>query len=286
MSMDFTFSDTIAGYVTDFDSGEGRFGLRTSDGRLFQVHLTPTTYARFTRNLGESYQDATSAMPQLLALPRQFLHVYGTFYPGLDGRLLAQWIVFAGDGPGKFRHEAPDWWINQARSIGRSYLAWQFGHPAQEIDYRNYRTRLQLEGGKKGDFLQETDTISRLVYGFASAFLLTGEDSFLEAAEKGTQYLRDHMRFFDPDENLIYWYHGIQVDRPEASRSCSPRNSATTSTRSRCTSRFTPWPARSQTFRDHRRPEDPDRHREHVRLVRPVSIKDVTAADTSRTSTR
>jgi mannose/cellobiose epimerase-like protein (N-acyl-D-glucosamine 2-epimerase family) len=90
-------------------------------------------------------------------------------------------------------------------------LKWQFNHPNEEIDYRNYRTRLQLEGGKKGDFLQETDTISRLVYGFASAFLLTGEDSFLEAAEKGTQYLRNHMRFFDPDENLTYWYHGIQV---------------------------------------------------------------------------
>src|SRR5262249_56219308 len=80
-----------------------------------------------------------------------------------------------------------------------------------ETDDKSYRTRRQLEGGKKGDFLQETDTISRLVYGFASAFLLTGEDSFLEAAEKGTQYLRDHMRFFDPDENLTYWYHGVQV---------------------------------------------------------------------------
>jgi hypothetical protein len=45
----------------------------------------------------------------------------------------------------------------------------------------------------------------------ASAYLLTGEDQFLEAAEKGTEYLREHMRFFDSDEDLIYWYHGIQV---------------------------------------------------------------------------
>lgn len=64
---------------------------------------------------------------------------------------------------------------------------------------------------QKGDFLQETDTISRLVYGFASAYLLTGEDIFLEGAEKGTEYLREHMRFFDPDEALVYWYHGIKV---------------------------------------------------------------------------
>ena len=212
MSIDFTFSDTIAGYVTDFDSGEGRFGLKTSDGRAFEIQLTPTTFARFTRNLGESYQDATQTMPQLLALPRQFLHVYGTFYPGHERRLYAQWIVFAGEGPGQFRHEAADWWINQARSIGRSYLAWQFGHPGQKIDYRNYRTFLHLAGAKKGDYLQETDTISRLIYGMAAAYLMTGEDPFLEAAETGTEYLREHMRFYDQDEDLVYWYHGIKVE--------------------------------------------------------------------------
>src|SRR5207253_3610356 len=53
--------------------------------------------------------------------------------------------------------------------------------------------------------------ISRLVFGLASTYLLTGEDQFLEAAEKGTEYLREHMRFYDPDEDLVYWYHGIQV---------------------------------------------------------------------------
>jgi uncharacterized protein YyaL (SSP411 family) len=40
---------------------------------------------------------------------------------------------------------------------------------------------------------------------------MTGEDSFLEGAEKGTEYLRDRMRFYDTEENLIYWYHGIHV---------------------------------------------------------------------------
>ena len=50
-----------------------------------------------------------------------------------------------------------------------------------------------------------------MVYGMASAYLLTGQDRFLEAAEKGTEYLRDHMRFYDPDEDLVYWYHGLKV---------------------------------------------------------------------------
>ena len=41
--------------------------------------------------------------------------------------------------------------------------------------------------------------------------MFTGDDRFLEAAAKGTDYLRDHMRFYDLDENIIYWYHGIDV---------------------------------------------------------------------------
>ena len=41
--------------------------------------------------------------------------------------------------------------------------------------------------------------------------MLTGEDRFLEAADKGTEYLREHFRFYDADEKIIYWYHGIDV---------------------------------------------------------------------------
>jgi len=59
-----------------------------------------------------------------------------------------------------------------------SYLYWQFNYPENEIDYQDYRTFLRVTGVKKreDDYLQETDTISRLVYGFASAYLMTGED--------------------------------------------------------------------------------------------------------------
>jgi len=212
MELNFTFSDTIGGYVNSIDTADGSFVLTTSDGRSQRIYFTPTTYGRFSYNLNESYQDASSQMMSLLARPRQFVYVYGTFYPvtGGDPRFEAQWLVFPGSAPGRFRHEEPDWWINQSRSIGNSYLRWQFDYPSTEIDYRNYRTFLHLAGAKKGDFLQETDTISRMVYGMSTAYMLTGEDQFLEAAEKGTQYLRDHMRFYDQDEDIVYFYHGLK----------------------------------------------------------------------------
>ena len=71
---------------------------------------------------------------------------------------------------------------------------------------------LHLAGAKKGDYLQETDTISRMIYGLSTAYMMTGDEAFLEASEKGSQYLRDHMRFYDQDEDVVYWYHGIKVE--------------------------------------------------------------------------
>jgi hypothetical protein len=213
MDINFTFSDTIAGYVTDFSLREKKFKLKTSDDREFTITLMSNTYARFARNLGEGYQDATGQINHLLALPRQMVFAYGTFYPGNGNSIFeAQWLVFPGSGPGNYRHEEPNWWINQIDSIAHSYLKWQFNHPSDPINYKNYRTMLHLAGVKQGDYLQETDTISRLVYGFASAYLLTGKDEFLEGAEAGTNYLRDHMRFVDQDEDVVYWYHGVKVD--------------------------------------------------------------------------
>lgn len=210
--MNFSFSDMIGGYVTHFNRSDKSFGIKTSDDREYTAYLTPTTYGRITQNLEEPYLSATERFAELLH-PGQHVFAYGVFYPQGEGhKFEAKSLVFAGEGSQQYRHEEPDWWIKQVRSIADSYLKWQFNYPNQPIDYKEYRTMLNLSGSKKqDDYLQETDTVSRLVYGFASAFLMTGEDRFLEAAEKGTEYLRDHMRFYDPDENLIYWYHGVRV---------------------------------------------------------------------------
>jgi mannose/cellobiose epimerase-like protein (N-acyl-D-glucosamine 2-epimerase family) len=210
-SPSFSWSDTIAGYVKKVDLTEKSFVLATSDGREFEAFLTANVYARITHNLEEPYEDCSSRVRELLA-PGQLVHAHGIFYPqDSDLQFEVKWLVFPGSGLDKYRHEEPGWWIDQIRSIGNSYLAWQFDYPKQSIDFKNYRTILHLAGAKKGDYLQETDTISRMVYGLATAYMLTGEDGFLEGAEKGTEYLREHMRFFDPDEDLVYWYHGVQV---------------------------------------------------------------------------
>ena len=210
--LNFTFSDLISGYITSSDKAGKSIGIKTSDGRDYEGKLTDNTYAKQTQNLGEGWQDRTSELDKLLT-PGQMVFTYGTFFPENKVKFEINYIVFAGEAVNEFRYaDEQGWWVNQIDQIAASYCYWQFDAPAQEINYSNYRTQISLTGGKKdSDYLQETDTISRMVYGMACAYMLTGKDLYLEAAEKGTEYLREKMKFTDTDTGLIYWYHGLKV---------------------------------------------------------------------------
>lgn len=206
--MNFTFSDLIAGYVTACDREQNEFSLKTSDGREFRIRLTPTVYAELVRNLNEAYQDASGQIWDMLGVGR-YLFVYGVFYPEDNTAFEAKHIVFLGRTENEYRFESQDWWIKQIKQLADFYLESEF--PGDVVDYSQYRTDLTITGAKQKAGRQETDTISRLVYGFASAYLLTGDDRYLEAAEKGTAYLREHMRFKDSNEGICYWYHGVDI---------------------------------------------------------------------------
>ncbi|MEP7286025.1 MAG: N-acyl-D-glucosamine 2-epimerase, partial [Chloroflexota bacterium] len=209
-AINFTFSDTIAGYVSHYDKAKDFYTVTTSDNREYTIKLKSNTYAMFVRNLGDGWRDCTGSMRDMLT-PGRFVYTYGVYYPENSGFAFeAQYLTFNGVQEDEFFFEQPDWWIEQIKQIGDFYLKAQFGDGP--VDFRNYRTRISLNGEKEqDDFRQETDTISRLVFGFASAYLLTGDDRYLEGAEAGTEYLRKHMRFFDMDNNIVYWYHGIDV---------------------------------------------------------------------------
>jgi mannose/cellobiose epimerase-like protein (N-acyl-D-glucosamine 2-epimerase family) len=210
-AINFTFSDLVAGYVTSFDRAADRFTLKTSDGREYEIGLTENTFSEVLRNLGEGFKNASDVMRDML-VPGRFVFTYGVFYPDGPGGSVqfdAKHLVFAGRTEGAFDFEKPDWWVWQIDQLAQFYVDAEFGDG--EIDYRGYRTSLTMTGQRQKSDRQETDTMSRLVYGFASAYLLTGNDRYLEAAEKGTEYLRKHMRFVDAGEDIVYWYHAVDV---------------------------------------------------------------------------
>jgi mannose/cellobiose epimerase-like protein (N-acyl-D-glucosamine 2-epimerase family) len=209
--VDFTFADTIGGYVTAVDADKNGFRLKTADGREFRVELTSTTSAELVRNLGEPYHDATGAMGEML-VPGRFLHAYGVFYPeGGTLKFEAKLLVFQGRGADEYLFEKPDWWVRQISELGNFYRRAEFGEG--EADFREYSTVLDASGHKMADNRQETDTVSRLVYGFASAYLLTGDEKFLDVAENGTDYLRDNFRTVDSQNGTCYWYHALEFKK-------------------------------------------------------------------------
>jgi mannose/cellobiose epimerase-like protein (N-acyl-D-glucosamine 2-epimerase family) len=205
--LDFTFSDTVAGYVTGYDHERALLDLRTSDGKTLRADTSSLTNAEFLRNLGAPSIDATSHVREML-VPGRHVHVQGITYPG--GRFEAKHLTFLGRRPGEYNFEEQGWWAAQLEELAKFYRRAQFGKK-NPVDYADYRTTLRLGGDKSDHHVQETDTISRLVYGMASAYMLTGNEDFLGVAEKGTEYLRAHMRFVDRDDDVVYWYHGVDV---------------------------------------------------------------------------
>jgi mannose/cellobiose epimerase-like protein (N-acyl-D-glucosamine 2-epimerase family) len=208
----FRFSDLVTGYVEWHDPGRGLLGLR-SDSRPLRVEYRPGTAAELLRNLGQPYRDASGRLADLLR-PGRLVFAHGTFDPGSEGLVFeARRLVLPQDGGdrpgGDWAFEDPGWWVRQLDELASFYRRAQFGD--SPVDFADYRTILRLGGDKADDHTQETDTISRLVYGMASAYLLTGDERHLAVAEAGTDYLRDHLRFVDQDEDVVYWYHGMDV---------------------------------------------------------------------------
>ena len=201
VTADFTFSDTVAGYVRH--SGEDRAVLSTLDSREVVLHFTDRTSARLVRNLGEPAADVTGRMADLL-VPGQLVFSHGPVYPG--PRFTCAQLTFVGQRPDHRVFDDPRWWTDQLRELARFYRRAQFGDGPADFDH--YRTGVTLHGDRIGN-LQETDTISRLVYGMAAGYLLTGDEELLDVAERGSDHLRRNLRFVDGD--LVYWYHGLEA---------------------------------------------------------------------------
>lgn len=212
-SLRFTFSDLIMGYVTGFDPERDAVSLRTSDGRVFEASIRPNAWAQILRNLGEPYQDVTSSMRDMLT-PGRLVFAYGAFMPQAEGtRFDLEHLVFLGKGTDEVRFEDRTWWVEQISQLADYYLHAEFddGPP----DWSRYRTALSADGllVHEDTHRQECDTISRLIYGFASAYLLTGEDRYLDACESGTRYLRENFRATDSASGATYWYYAIDRSR-------------------------------------------------------------------------
>src|SRR5687767_11815916 len=84
-SMRFSFSDTIAGYVTGYDTANDTFGLKTTDGREYQVKFALNTFGWIINDLNEPRTWTNQEQMRGLLVPGRYLFVYGIYYPEYGG---------------------------------------------------------------------------------------------------------------------------------------------------------------------------------------------------------
>jgi len=105
------------------------------------------------------------------------------------------------------------WWLSQIKTMGDEWLQDLFGDSGdyQPSDFsRYYRTYLNIYGGKAEKDIQMMATLSRLIYGLSSAYMLLGDTRFLKSAKAGVEFQRTAFRTISHDGQKIIWCHARQ----------------------------------------------------------------------------
>ncbi len=110
-----------------------------------------------------------------------------------------------------FLFERSHWWLNQISILADEWLDDLFG------DHRNYseqdfsklyRTNLNIIGLPTDNDIQEMATLSRLIFGLSSAYLLRGNKRYLSAASAGIRFQREAFRSLSHDGKNCFWAYG------------------------------------------------------------------------------
>lgn len=219
----FTQSMTLMGIVTEVRDFESSFKIKCRSGNEFLVYINSETYFAHLTNLNGLNLDRVPN-PENFDWNRiqdrvrkyikegQLLSVYGNYIEEgernrFDGRAIH--LLQTADGE-RFLFEETHWWISQIESLANTWLESLFGN-SDNYDFYRYTTNLDITGepvGPDKDVVQECATLSRLIYGLSSAYMLTGCQRFLDAASQGVRYQREHFRSLSHDGKHCIWAFG------------------------------------------------------------------------------
>jgi hypothetical protein len=117
---------------------------------------------------------------------------------------------------GQIIFEQTHWWLTQISRLADTWLDDLFGNNEEyTIDVMElYRTTLNITGAPTDDTTQECATLSRLIYGLSSAYLLTGNARYLEAAKSAVRYQRMSFRHLSHDGTYCFWAFGKRKNGP------------------------------------------------------------------------
>jgi hypothetical protein len=220
----FTQSMTLMGTVTVVNPADASFTIRCRSGDIFPIHVSSETNFGVLRNLDELNRDRVPSFKKFDTWsPSEKVGNYVSvndlvFVQGIHSehedqtRFDARTITLMHYRPGEYLFEETHWWLNQISRMGEEWLDDLFGdrRTYQMDDFAAlYRTNLNILGlPVGGDNMQECATLSRLIYGLSSAYLLTGQRRFRLAAQAGVKYQRDTFRSLSHDGESCFWNFG------------------------------------------------------------------------------
>jgi mannose/cellobiose epimerase-like protein (N-acyl-D-glucosamine 2-epimerase family) len=124
---------------------------------------------------------------------------------------VARTVHLLGSEVGQYNFEKTQWWVAQIEKLANRWLDMLFGdkrsYEAEDFA-KFYRTNWNIIGLPGDDNIQETATLSRLIYGLSSAYLLTGNDRYYRAAKAGVEYQRETYRSISHDNKYCFWAFG------------------------------------------------------------------------------
>ncbi len=217
---------SIIGIVGTIRPAEQTFDVLTRGGR-FTVQVQPNTWAEPLRNLDDlarlrERQDRAGTprgawrfADQVFA--GELIAVRGVWHhhAGVE-RFDALSIHLPYSSRGMLHFEHTHWWIHQLSVMANKWLDDLFGDTrSYEVDdfAALYRTNLNILGLPTDDDTQEMATLSRLIYGLSSAYLVSGDERYFLAARAGVHFQQQTFRSYSTDGRFCFWYHAVKRER-------------------------------------------------------------------------
>ncbi|NDJ23311.1 N-acyl-D-glucosamine 2-epimerase [Nostoc sp. B(2019)] len=220
----FTVNTTLMGKVTDIKAEKDAFILKCRSDDEIEVFVGNETKFRFLRNLDgierdrvpnpdNFNHDSPTNLVKKYIQPDSLVVLQGVYQENngnchYDARIVN--LLHSYRGQDELLFEQTHWWITQIARLADSWLGYLFPNKQtyQIDDFALYRTNLNIIGLPTDDNIQECATLSRLIYGLSSAYLLTGSESYVSAARAGVQYQRETFRSLTSDGKHCFWAFG------------------------------------------------------------------------------
>lgn len=219
--------ETLAGYITTINAPKHEFAIKARSGDTFRVIVAKECWFWIMTNLDDVNRDSVPPPEGLedghettgveykirkyLAEGR-CIFVEGTYTEDEQTQIFtANKISLLSSKPNRVLFEETHWWLAQISQMANKWLDDLFDdRRSYRIDdfSRFYRTNLNISGLPTDEDIQECATLSRLIYGLSSAYLLTGNERYYLAAKAGVEYQREAFRQLSHDGQYIFWAFG------------------------------------------------------------------------------